>query len=63
MIDNFSIALTHGLLFIAVWRLIQRPDLDHEDPPEPDQPSGGFYSQRGESRTNGPEQTPESHHA
>jgi hypothetical protein len=31
MIDNFSLALSHGLLLLAVWRLLQRPDLDHED--------------------------------
>ena len=46
MIDNFSIALTHGLLFIAVWRLIRRPDLDHEDPPEPDMPPKDFHAKR-----------------
>ncbi len=43
MIDNFSIALTHGLLLIAVWRLIHRPDLDFEDPPEPDAEPDGFH--------------------
>ncbi|MEP2101280.1 hypothetical protein [Parasphingorhabdus sp.] len=46
MIDNFSIALTHGLLLIAVWRLIHRPDLDHEDPPEPDAEPEGFQVKR-----------------
>lgn len=46
MIDNFSIALTHGLLLIAVWRLINRPDLDHEDPPEPDEEPEGFHAPR-----------------
>ena len=44
MIDNFSIALTHGLLLIAVWRLIHRPDLDRqEDPPEHDKEPEGFH--------------------
>ena len=33
MIDNFSLALTHGLMLLAVWRLIRRPDLDHEASP------------------------------
>jgi hypothetical protein len=42
MIDNFSIALTHGLLLIAAWRLMHRDDLDVEDPPERDQEPGGF---------------------
>lgn len=31
MIDNFSLGLTHALLFYAAWRLCQRPDLDRED--------------------------------
>lgn len=30
MVDNFSIALTHALLAIALWRLLHRDDLDHE---------------------------------
>lgn len=42
MIDNFSIALTHGLLLIAAWRLIHRDDLDLEDPPEHDKEPSGF---------------------
>ncbi|MGB5485540.1 hypothetical protein [Parasphingorhabdus sp.] len=42
MIDNFSIALTHGLLLIAAWRLIHRDDLDVEDPPERDKEPSGF---------------------
>ena len=31
MIDTFSIVLAHALLAIMVWRLFQRPDLDHEE--------------------------------
>jgi hypothetical protein len=31
MIDTFSLALTHALLFLAAWRLMQRPELDRED--------------------------------
>ena len=38
MIDNFSLALTHGLLLLAAWRLIFRTDLD-EDPPRGEEPS------------------------
>ena len=30
MIDYFAIALTHGLLALAVWHLLWRDDLDHE---------------------------------
>jgi len=44
MVDNFSIALTHALLLIAAWRLIHRPDLDVEDPPERDKEPNGFGS-------------------
>ena len=31
MIDLFSLALTHGLILVALWRLLQRPELDVED--------------------------------
>ena len=30
MIDYFSIALTHGLILLACWRLLFRGDLDLE---------------------------------
>jgi hypothetical protein len=30
MIDNFSLALTHGLLILAAWRMLRRGDLDRE---------------------------------
>jgi hypothetical protein len=37
MIDNFALALSHGLMLLAAWRLLSRRDLD--DPgaaaPEP----------------------------
>ncbi|SEH17963.1 hypothetical protein SAMN05428974_2418 [Sphingopyxis sp. YR583] len=33
MVDNFSIALTHVLLAIALWRLLHRADLDLEVSP------------------------------
>ena len=37
MIDNFALALTHGLMLLAAWRLISRPDLDDDraEPPRP----------------------------
>lgn len=31
MIDNFSLALTHGLMLLAAWRLLCRPDLDDDE--------------------------------
>ena len=42
MIDNFSILLSHALLAIAFFLLMNRPDLDHEDPPVPDAEPEGF---------------------
>lgn len=35
MIDNFALAVTHGLLLLAAWRLLWRPDLDDDDAPPP----------------------------
>jgi hypothetical protein len=32
MIDNFALALTHGLLLLVAWRLMSRPDLDDDLP-------------------------------
>ena len=31
MIDMFGLALSHGLLMLAAWRLLSRRDLDHEE--------------------------------
>ena len=36
MIDNFALALTHGLLLLVAWRLLFRPDLDDDLPPGSD---------------------------
>jgi hypothetical protein len=33
MIDNFALALSHGLILLAAWRLVRRPDLDDDDAP------------------------------
>lgn len=33
MVDNFAIALTHGLMALALWRLLHRDDLDAEVSP------------------------------
>jgi len=30
VIDNFALALIHGLLALAAWRLLMRPDLDDD---------------------------------
>ncbi len=30
MIDNFALAISHGLILLAIWRLLSRPDLDNE---------------------------------
>jgi hypothetical protein len=31
MIDNFALGLTHGLMLLAAWRLLARPELDDDD--------------------------------
>jgi len=33
MIDNFALGLTHGLMLLAAWRLLARPDLEDDDAP------------------------------
>ncbi len=35
MIDTFSLAVSHGLMFLAAWRLLSRPDLDDPDAATP----------------------------
>jgi hypothetical protein len=30
MIDNLALAISHGLIALAVWKLLRRPDLDRE---------------------------------
>jgi hypothetical protein len=30
MIDNFALMVSHGLILLAAWRLIGRPDLDDD---------------------------------
>jgi hypothetical protein len=32
MIDYFTLALTHGLIALALWRLMLRADLDSDTP-------------------------------
>jgi hypothetical protein len=38
MIDNFALLLSHGLILLAAWRLVQRPDLDDDDAPAEPRP-------------------------
>ncbi|MFN3450976.1 MAG: hypothetical protein ACK4ZE_02360 [Sphingorhabdus sp.] len=45
MIDNFSILLSHALLAVAIWILMNRADLDVEDLPAPDKEPTGFGRQ------------------
>ena len=40
MIDNFALALTHALLALAAWRLLQRSDLDQEPAEAPPTAAG-----------------------
>lgn len=40
MIDYFSLALTHGLIALALWRLLRRADLDSEPGEEPGEAAG-----------------------
>lgn len=32
MIDNLSLAISHGLMLLAAWRLLSRADLDTDNP-------------------------------
>jgi hypothetical protein len=38
MIDNFALGLSHGLLLLAAWRLLSRPDLNDDEAPAPKPP-------------------------
>jgi hypothetical protein len=46
MIDNFSLAVSHGLMLLVAWRLIFRRDVDHEAPPHPDPEAKGWTKGR-----------------
>ena len=49
MIDNFAIAVTHGLMLLVAWRLLSRPDLD-DDAARPGERNGWFgLARRGEA--------------
>ena len=38
MIDNFALGLSHGLLLLAAWRLLSRPDLNDDEAAAPKAP-------------------------
>ena len=38
LVDIVTLALTHGLIALALWRMLFRPELDAEDAPEPHRP-------------------------
>ena len=46
MIDNLSLGLSHGLMLLAAFLLLRRPDLDHESGPG-DSPAGPKKSRWG----------------
>lgn len=35
MIDNLALAISHGLMLLAAWLLLRRPDLDDESKTKP----------------------------
>ncbi len=45
MIDNFALAVSHGLLLLAAWRLIWRADLEDDSASASAPPS--FWPARG----------------
>ena len=56
MIDNFVLALTHGLMMLAAWRLLSRRDLDDDSlpPPDPAAPRRGWASVRPKPEADAP---------
>ncbi len=50
MVDFFALALSHGLLALVAWRLMQRNDLEN-DPPEADPDANEDPAARAEART------------
>jgi hypothetical protein len=49
VIDSFALALAHGLMILAAWRLLFRPDLDDAEAGAPDaaaKPKWGFRSEK-----------------
>ena len=46
VIDNFALAVSHGLIILAIWRLLGRADLD-DDAADPVKPKPSFLKRRG----------------
>ena len=48
MIDTFALAVSHGLIILAVWRLLQRPDLNDDSiaPPAADEARPSLWKGR-----------------
>ena len=46
MIDNFALLLTHGLMALAAWRLLNRPDLDDDRASPTDARPAAFLRKR-----------------
>jgi hypothetical protein len=44
MIDHFALGLTHGLMLLAAWRLLSRPDLEDDDAPP--QARRGWFAEK-----------------
>ncbi len=42
MIDLFSLGLSHGLMLLAAWRLLQRPDLNDDKAKAGDDGASGW---------------------
>ncbi|WP_260598543.1 hypothetical protein [Sphingomonas endolithica] len=40
MIDNFALAISHGLMLLTAWLLLRRPDLDDETAPATEDKTG-----------------------
>lgn len=49
MIDSFALALTHGLMLLAAWRLLSRRDLDDDRAPLPDADPGPRWPVRADA--------------
>lgn len=54
MIDNFVLALTHGLMLLAAWRILSRRDLDDDSvPPEAAPGRSALWAKLGAGRGTG----------
>lgn len=51
MIDTFALAVSHGLILLAMLRLVRRPDLDDDSVPAPDPAATrrGWLRKRGDA--------------